>query len=107
MSIPAFVTQSETTIRSDSLYRPHPGEVFNRRCLSRTSLKQNEVAKRIGISTKHLSRFTNGHVHLEVELARKLEACTNISARAWLHYQIQFDLYTNTKLKTASSLMAL
>lgn len=105
MTIPAFVTQSETTMRSDSLYRPHPGEVFTRRCLSKTSLKQDEVAKRVGISTKHLSRFINGHVHVGVELARKLEACTNISAGAWLHYQTQYDLYTTVKLEAAPSLM--
>jgi len=105
MTIPAFVTQSESTSRSDSLYRPHPGIVFARRCLSKTPLLQNEVSKRIGISTKHLSRFTNGHVHVGVELARKLEACTNISASAWLHYQMQYDLYTIGKLEVTSSLM--
>ena len=105
MTIPAFVTQSESTTRSDSLYRSHPGVVFSRRCLSKTSLLQSEVAKRIGISTKHLSRFTNGHVHVGVELARKLEACTNISANAWLHYQMQYDLYTTVELEVTSSLM--
>ena len=105
MTIPAFVTQSEPTMRSDSHFRPHPGKVFERRCLSKTSLKQVEVAERIGISTKHLSRFTNGHVHVGVELARKLEACTNISANAWLNYQTQYDLYTTAKLETVPSLM--
>ncbi|MBU3005351.1 HigA family addiction module antitoxin [Paraglaciecola arctica] len=105
MTIPAFVTNSAATLRADPLYCPHPGEVFQRRCLSKTSLKQDEVAKRIGISTKHLSRFTNGHVSVGVELARKLEACTNISAAAWLHYQTQYDLYTNKKLESTVSLM--
>ena len=105
MNIPSFVTASESVTRSDSFYRPHPGEVFQRRCINKTSLKQAEIAKRIGISTKHLSRFTNGHVHVGVELARKLEACTNISASAWLHYQTQYDLYTTVKLKTMPSLM--
>jgi addiction module HigA family antidote len=105
MSIPAFVTESETTTRSDSLFRPHPGEVFKRRCLSKTSLKQNEVAEHIGVSAKHLSRFTNGHVHVGVELARKLEACTNISASAWLTYQTHYDLFTTVKLENMPSLM--
>ena len=105
MNLPEFVTQSETTTRSDALYRPHPGEVFQRRCLSKSPLKQDEIAKRIGISVKHLSRFTNGHVRVGVELARKLEACTNISANAWLHYQTQYDLFTTAKLKSTRSLM--
>ena len=105
MTIPAFVTQSEPTMRSDAHSRPHPGKVFERRCLSKTSLKQAQVAERIGISTKHLSRFTNGHVHVNVLLARKLEACTNISASAWLHYQIQYDLYTTAKYESVPPLV--
>lgn len=105
MTIPAFVTESAEATRSDSLFRPHPGNVFERRCLSKTSLGQKEVAKRIGISTKHLSRFTHGHVHVGVELARKLESCTNISAGAWLHYQMEYDLYTTEKLDAAPSVM--
>jgi antitoxin HigA-1 len=106
MNIPAFVSDSELTQRSDAHFRPHPGVVFTRRCLAKTSLRQDEIAKRIGISTKHLSRFANGHVHVGVDLARKLEACTNISAQAWLNYQTQYDLYTTEKLATAPSLMS-
>jgi addiction module HigA family antidote len=105
MTIPAFVTESAEATRSDSLFRPHPGNVFERRCLSKTSLGQNEVAKRVGISTKHLSRFIHGHVHVGVGLARKLESCTNISAGTWLHYQTQYDLYTTEKLNAAPSVM--
>ena len=105
MTIPAFVTQSQETSRSESLFRPHPGEVFKRRCLSKTILKQEEIAKRIGISTKHLSRFSNGHIRVGVELARKLEACTNISANAWLNYQTQYDLYKTAKFEPTLSLM--
>jgi addiction module HigA family antidote len=105
MTIPNFVTHSKEVNRPDELYRPHPGAVFARRFLSKTPLNQDEVAGRIGISPKHLSRFKNGHVHVEVELARKLEACTNISAGAWLYYQMQYDLYTTTKIAETRSLM--
>lgn len=105
MKNPDFVTDSPTTERAESLYRPHPGEVFARRFVSKNTLKQPEIANIIGISTKHLSRFINGHVSVGVDLARKLEACTNISAQAWLHYQIQYDLYTNSKLKKSSVLL--
>ncbi|MDO6428905.1 HigA family addiction module antitoxin [Thalassotalea sp. 1_MG-2023] len=105
MTIPAFVTQLTSTARAESLHRPHPGEVLKRRFLDKTELKRPEVAEMIGISTKHLSRLINGHIHVEVNLARKLEACTNLSARAWLHYQNQYDLYTTTKLSNKSKLL--
>jgi addiction module HigA family antidote len=67
-----------------------------------SDLKQPQIAEVIGISTKHLSRFINGHVSVGIDLARKLEACTNISAQAWLHYQTQFDLHTTSKLEKSS-----
>ncbi|MEJ6534183.1 HigA family addiction module antitoxin [Pseudoalteromonas lipolytica] len=106
MSVPDFVNASEPVSRPEDLFRPHPGEVFVRRCLSKSNLKREEVAGRIGISAKHLSRFVNGHVSVGVELARKLEACTNISAAAWLHYQNQFDLYAHHKLEPAQLIYA-
>lgn len=106
MSAPDFVTRFEQSLRSEELYRPHPGEVFARRCLSKSGIKQAEAADLIGISTKHLSRFVNGHVSVGVELARKLEACTKISAQAWLHYQTQYDLYKTAKLEKSPKLLS-
>ena len=99
MTIPVFVTQSNPTKRSNILPRPHPGEVLKRRCLSKTKLNRDEVAKNIGISAKHLSRFINCHVSVKVNLALKLEAWTNISASAWFYYQEQYDLYKRVKLE--------
>ena len=91
--IPEFVSQSEPVQRSESLFRPKPSDVFKRRCLSKTSKKHPDIAELMGISAKHFSRFINGHVRVSVEFARKLESVTNISAGAWLHYQMQYDLY--------------
>jgi addiction module HigA family antidote len=91
MNTPNFVNQSKKTERPDSLYRPHPGQVFKRRFISKTTLKQEKVAKRIGISFQHLSRFLNCEVDVDVELSNKLSTYTNLSAYAWLHYQTQHD----------------
>ena len=102
MTVPSIVQSSKPVERSENLYRPHPGEVFTRRILNKTTLKQPEMASLIGISVKHLSRFANGHVSVTADLARKLEACTNISAEAWLHYQIQYDLYKTPKIERSA-----
>lgn len=102
---PAFVSMSESVNRSEELFRPHPGEVFKRRCLSKTKLKHPEVASQLGVSDKHLSRFINGHVSVRIELARKLESVTNISAAAWLNYQNAYDLYRTADNKPEKHLL--
>lgn len=99
MNLPSFLNSSEPTNRSESLYYPHPGDVFKRRFIAKTTLRQEKVAEIIGVSPKHLSRFINGHVSVTILLARKLEFCTNVSAGAWLHYQAQYDLYKTAKLE--------
>ncbi|SET58874.1 HigA family addiction module antitoxin [Thalassotalea agarivorans] len=106
MTIPSFVTQSQQVSRPEDLPRPHPGDVFKRRFIEKTSLKRPEIAAVLGVSEKHLSRFVNGHIRVEVAFARKLEACTNVSANAWLHYQIQYDLYKTAKLDKQQTLLS-
>ena len=93
MTIPAFVNKSTSTARAVSLHRPHPGKILKRRFLDKKELKRLEAAEVIGISSKQLSRLIDGHVHVDVNLARQLEAYTNLSAGTWLHYQKQYDLY--------------
>jgi addiction module HigA family antidote len=96
--IPSFVNSSPATSRPEHLPRPHPGSVFKRRVLDKINLNHAVVAEKIGISTKHLSRFVNGHVSVTIELARKLEAATSISAAAWMNYQVAYDLYRTAKV---------
>lgn len=103
--IPEFAGTAESVSRDEGLHRPHPGDVFKRRCLSKSRLKQPEIAVLMGISPKHLSRFINGHVSVQIELARKLESVTNISAAAWLNYQNAYDLYKTASSKPAKQLI--
>jgi len=88
------------TSRPEHLPRPHPGSVFKRRVLDIVNLNRATVAEKIGISTKQLSRFVNGHAPVTIEFARKLEAATSISAAAWMNYQVAYDLYRTTKVHT-------
>ena len=95
----AIIDAGERASRPEHLKRPHPGEVFKRRCMSKSPLKQTEIAQCLEISTKHLSRFVNGHSNLTIEFARKLEAVSGISAQAWMHYQVAYDLYRTANNK--------
>jgi addiction module HigA family antidote len=102
-----FLKQGEAYSRPESLPRSHPGAVFKRRVLDRANLKRSEVAERLGISEKHLSRFVNGHVSLTIEFARKLEAATNISAAAWMNYQVAYDLYKTSNTNACKDIKPL
>lgn len=50
MTIPSFVTQSQQVSRPEDLPRPHPGDVFKRRFIEKTSLKRPEIAAVLGVS---------------------------------------------------------
>ena len=95
----ALIDTGERGSRPEHLKRPHPGEVFKRRCMSKSPLKQSEIAQCLEVSCKHLSRFVNGHSSLTIEFARKLEAVSGISAQAWMHYQVAYDLYRTANNK--------
>lgn len=68
-------------------------------------MKHSEVAETIGVSQQYSYRFLNGVEPVTVQLAKKLEACTNISAATWLDSQIKYDLFTFPLLKKRKRLI--
>lgn len=95
MNIIKPTSGSNEVTRSVNLPRPHPGIVFKRRFIN-SMTKLSEVSGILSLSEKHLSKFLDGYVRVDVDLARKLESYTNVSANAWLHYQTQYDLFRNS-----------
>ena len=93
MDMPEFVNASAFVHRSNSLYRPHPGEVLKRRVLDKTKQPYKEVAKILGISELNLSLLIQGKMNITDQLAQQLASMTKISADTWLYYQYEYDLY--------------
>lgn len=59
--------------------------------LKEYSISQKELAKRTGISERHLSHLLNGESGLTEEVALKIEKVLNkIPASYWLNYETKY-----------------
>ena len=70
----------------------HPGEVLLEDILKPLSLSITAAASKIGVSRKHLSSIVNGSHSINVDIAARISALTNTSARMWLGMQNAYDL---------------
>jgi HTH-type transcriptional regulator/antitoxin HigA len=59
--------------------------------LAALGMDQAELARRTGLSTKHVSQVINGHASLSPDTAIVLENATGVSARLWINLQANFD----------------
>ncbi len=57
-----------------------PGETLLE-MLGEESMSQAELARRTGLSTKHISQIANGHVPISTDVAIRLERATGVPAR--------------------------
>lgn len=63
-------------------YAMPPGE-WIREWLEHNGTTQTELARRMGVSLKHLNQLVGGKVSLSYPMAWKLQEQTGISARQW------------------------
>ena len=71
----------------------HPGEVLRVIVLPAIDRPAGEVAKALGITTKHLNDLVSERISLTPDLAIRLEAAFGRSAPAWLRLQESYDLW--------------
>ena len=88
--------------RTDGLFCKHPSDFFNRNYLKHVSSMTNEeVAKNLGITPKHLSNFLNEFLNEKVNInphfAVKLARTTGFCVGTWLEAQRKFDTYHSAK----------
>lgn len=79
--------------RSDKLPVKHAGVIFSERILKRHEISLTDAAKHLHMSRKQLSLFVNGKSDVSIDLAKKLEISTGVSAVFWLNIQKYYDLY--------------
>ena len=63
-------------------YAVSPGETLAE-MLNERGMSQAELARRTGISTKHINLILKGSAPISPETALKLERVLNVSARVW------------------------
>ena len=73
-------------------YGVHPGETL-KELLREAGWSQAELARRTGLSQKHISRVITGNAGIGADMALLLERETNVSARMWASMQAAYDVY--------------
>lgn len=75
---------------------PHPGEVLYSLDIEPAGLTVTEVAERIGVDRKTLSRVINGRASITPEMAVLLARAFNTTPELWLNMQRNYDLWAAT-----------
>ncbi len=72
---------------------PHPGEVLWGLDMEPAGLTVTEVAARLGVDRKTLSRVINGRASITAEMAILLGKAFNTTPDLWLNMQHSYDLW--------------
>jgi addiction module HigA family antidote len=73
---------------------PHPGLILKDTVLREDGgISVKEFAKKLGMTRTAISRVVNGKAAVSPELAIRLAALLNVTARSWLTMQVEYDLW--------------
>ena len=59
--------------------------------LEELSMNQAELARRTGLSTKHVNQIVRGKVPITTEVARRLERATGVPDRLWNNLESRYQ----------------
>jgi addiction module HigA family antidote len=69
----------------------HPGEVIREEIKTR-GIKQQELARQMGIAKTVISEIINGKRNLTPMLSLNLEKVLGINAEFWMNFQMQYEI---------------
>ena len=73
---------------------PHPGLILKDTVLREDGgISVKEFAEKLGMTRTAISRVVNGRAAVSPELAIRLAALLNVTARSWLTMQVEYDLW--------------
>lgn len=72
--------------RSRSFIATPPGATIKEQIVDR-GMNQKELAARMGMSEKHISKLINGEVQLTIDVARRLEMVLGLPAQFWCNLE--------------------
>lgn len=93
---------SNNLISYEELIAFHPGSYIED-IIDELNITQDEFAKRMGVSSKTISKIVNGKANITEILAEKLSRFTGISYKTWMNLQ----LFYNRKVIEIKNKMAL
>lgn len=71
----------------------HPGEILLEEFMKPYGMTQTEIARRIGVSRKHISEVVNGRKGISTDMALRLSRLFGTSPELWLNGQIAWDVW--------------
>ena len=78
----------------EMLKPPHPGLILKDTVLREDGgISVKELAEKLGMTRTAISRVVNGKAAVSPELAIRLAALLNVTARSWLTMQVEYDLW--------------
>ena len=69
----------------------HPGQLLSR-VLAAMGMSQVELARRVGLTTKHVNQVIKGKAGISATSAVRLEQITSVPAEKWMTAQMLHDL---------------
>lgn len=72
---------------------PHPGESIKILYMEPLGLTVQDLADRLGVERKAVSRLVNGHTGVTAEMAIRLSKAFNTTPDIWLNKQRGYDLW--------------
>lgn len=85
--------QIEIPCNGEMFDPPHPGEVLKGLHMQPLRLTIKEVAERMGVERKAMSRLINGHTGVTADMAILLGRAFNTTPDLWLNMQRGYDLW--------------
>lgn len=81
---------SNNLISYEELIAFHPGSYIED-IIDELNITQDEFAKRMGVSSKTISKIVNGKANITEILAEKLSRFTGISYKTWMNLQLSYN----------------
>jgi addiction module HigA family antidote len=85
----------------------HPGEILKEEFMKPFGMTQTEIARRIGVSRKHISEVVNGRKGISTDMALRLSRLFGTSPELWLNGQMAWDVWHAMRKEDAYKLEAI
>ncbi len=85
----------------------HPGEILLEEFMKPYGMTQTEIARRIGVSRKHISEVVNGRKGISTDMALRLSRLFGTSPELWLNGQLAWDVWHAMRGENAFRLEAI
>jgi len=69
----------------------HPGETLLE-TINERGMTQTELARRCGLSLKHINQICRGHIGISADVAIRLEEALGVAASVWVNLDMAYRL---------------